>query len=102
MRKKDDLPHHHLKDLLPSFLQGVQSRCKEDPQRILRGWKEVVDPKWNLMTEASSFEKGVVVIKVKNATLYSLLVQQEGARLLKKLQQMFPESDIKKLKFCIG
>jgi hypothetical protein len=101
-KKREPLTHRHLKDLLPLFLEDVQIRYEEKPERILKGWREVIDVKWQAMTEACSFEKGTIVIKVKNATLYSLLVQQEGSRLLKKLQEKFPESSIKKLKFCIG
>ena len=96
------LPHRQIKDLLGSFLDEVRSRAELRPDLILAGWAEIIDPKWKGMTEASSFEKGTVVIKVKNAALYSLLVQQEGSKLLKKLQSKFPESGIKKLKFCIG
>lgn len=96
------LPHRHLKDLLPSFLDGVQNRYEERPDRILKGWSEIIDPKWISMTEAYSFEKGVVVVNVKNGTLYSMLVQQEGAKLLKKLQEKFPTSGIRYLKFRIG
>jgi hypothetical protein len=102
MKKGRALPHQQLKDLLGGFLQGVEGRVRARPDLILGAWAEMIDPKWRGMTEASSFEKGVVVVKVKNASLYSLLVQQEGARLLKKLQARFPENGIKKLKFCIG
>lgn len=102
IKKGQSLPHRHLKDLLTPFLEDVKSRSALRPDLILKGWSEIVDPKWKGMTEASSFEKGTVVIKVKNAALYSLLVQQEGSKLLKKLQAKFPECGIKKLKFCIG
>ncbi len=102
MIKKKELPHSHLKELLPSFLENVKNRYADKPEQILQGWAEIADPKWQTMTEACSFEKGTIVIKVKNATLYSLLVQQEGPQLLKKLQEKFPGRGIKKLKFCIG
>lgn len=105
-KKGQALPHRHLKDLLPTFLEGVQSRYEDHtekkPDRVLTGWMEVIDPKWHSMTEACSFEKGIVVIKVKNAALYSLLVQQEGSKLLKRLQEKFPNNGIKGLKFRIG
>lgn len=105
-KKGKSLPHCHLKDLLPSFLEGVQRRYEDQnekrPDLVLKGWFEVIDPKWQSMTEAYSFEKGIFVIKVKNATLYSLLVQQEGSKLLKKLQEKFPNNGIKSLKFRIG
>jgi hypothetical protein len=102
LKKGRSLPHRHLKDLLGSFLESVKSRAELKPDLILKEWAEIIDPQWKGMTEASSFEKGTVVVKVRNAALYSLLVQQEGSILLKKLQARFPESGIKKLKFCIG
>lgn len=96
------LPHRQIKDLLGPMLEEVRMKAELRPHLVLAAWGEIIDPKWKGMTEASSFEKGTVVIKVKNAALYSLLVQQEGSKLLKKLQGQFPESGIKKLKFCIG
>lgn len=102
IKKGQSLPHRQLKDLLVPFLDNVKSRAEARPDLIFLAWAEIIDPKWKGMTEASSFEKGTVVIKVKNAALYSLLVQQEGTKYLKKLQAKFPESGIKKLKFCIG
>jgi Dna[CI] antecedent, DciA len=99
---KTRLPHRHLKDLLPSFLDRVESRCKERPDLVLKGWQEVADPRWRQMTEAISFAKGVVVINVKNGALYSVLVTTEAARLLKKMQEKFPEKGIRYLKFCVG
>lgn len=102
LKKGSVLPHRHLKDLLEPFLEKVKTQADARPDLILKAWYEMIDPKWHGMTEASSFEKGTVMIKVKNVSLYSVLVQQEGDKLLKKLQAKFPESGIKKLKFCIG
>lgn len=106
VKKRQPLPHHHLKDLLPAFLEDLQSvyedRAEKKPDLVLKGWMEVIDPKWRSMTEAYSFEKGVIMINVKNAALYSLLVQHEGSKLLKMLQKKFPDNGIKSLKFRIG
>jgi hypothetical protein len=101
-KKGQNLPHCQLKDLLVSFVDDVQSRLQARPDLIFLAWAEIIDPKWKGMTEARAFEKGTVVIKVKNQTLYSLLIQHEGSKYLKILQAKFPESGIKKLKFCIG
>jgi len=54
------------------------------------------------MTQAISFEKRSLVVKVRNAALYSILVQQEKEKLLKKLQKKFPEAKIKNIIFRIG
>lgn len=96
------LTNKHLKDLLPSVLRTIDSRRNERPDLILEGWNEAIDEKWRLMTQAISFEKGVLMVKVKNAALYSLLVQQEKERLLRKLQSKFPEAEIKNIIFRIG
>lgn len=42
------------------------------------------------MTEPISFFDGVLTVKVKSATLYSLLCHHEKPRLLKQLQRKFP------------
>ncbi len=102
LKKRTSLPHRHLKELLPSFLKEVETRYEEKPDRVLKGWAEVADPKWRSMTEACSFEKGIIVVKVGNAALLSLLIRQKGAGLLKKLQEKFPENSIKKINFRIG
>src|SRR5579872_7461169 len=96
------LTNKHLKDLLPSVLNEIDGKRKERPDLILEGWAEVADEKWKAMTQAISFEKGQLVVKVKNAALYSVLVQQEREKVLKKLQKKFPEVEIKNIIFRIG
>lgn len=96
------LTNKHLKDLLPSVLRTIDSRRSERPDLILEGWIQIIDEKWRSMAQAISFEKGVLMVKVKNAVLYSLLVQQEKERLLRKLQSKFPEVEIKNIIFRIG
>jgi hypothetical protein len=96
------LTNKHLKDLLPSALKDIEGRKKERPDRLLAGWIEVIEEKWRPMTQAVSFEKGVLMVKVKNAALYSVLVQQEREKILRKLQHRFPEAALKNIVFRIG
>jgi hypothetical protein len=96
------LTNKHLKDLLPSVLREIDGKRNERPDLILEGWPQIIDEKWRPMTQAISFEKGQLVVKVKNAALYSVLVQQEKEKLLKKLQSKFPEVEIKNIIFRIG
>ncbi|HUD01680.1 MAG TPA: DUF721 domain-containing protein [Rhabdochlamydiaceae bacterium] len=96
------LTNKHLKDLLPSALREIDGRRNERPDLILEGWSQVIEEKWRPMTQAISFVKGVLMVKVKNAALYSLLVQQEKDRLLLKLQEKFPEVELKNIIFRIG
>jgi len=96
------LTNKHLKDLLPSLLREIDGKRNERSDLILEGWAQIVDEKWRQMTQAISFEKGVLMVKVRNAALYSVLVQQEKEKLLKKLQEKFPEAGIKNIIFRIG
>ena len=96
------LTNKHLKDLLPSALREIEGRKKERPDLILAGWGQIIEEKWRPMTQAISFEKGVLAVKVRNAALYSLLVQQEKHKLLRKLQEKFPEIELKNIIFRIG
>lgn len=96
------LTNKHLKDLLPAALSEIDGKRSERPDLILEGWAQIADEKWRAMAQAISFEKGQLVVKVKNAALYSVLVQQEREKLLKKLQNKFPEAEIKNIIFRIG
>lgn len=96
------LPHRHLKDLTTSFLEQVRAVCATRPLQVLEGWSSVAGEKWGRETKAVSFQGGVLSVKVANASLYSILVQYEAPRLLKALQDRFPESGVKKVKFSIG
>lgn len=96
------LTNKHLKDLASSALAEIEMKKKRRPDLVVAGWGEVVEKKWSSMTEAISFEKGTLVVKVKNAALYSLLVQQEKPRLLSQLQKKFPDAGLKNIVFRIG
>jgi hypothetical protein len=91
-----------LADLLPKFLQTLSQTQKLRPDLIVAGWPEVVGEKLAPMTEALSFEKGVLYVKVKNATLHSLLAQYEKAKLVEKLKERFPEAGIRNIVFRVG
>lgn len=69
---------------------------------ILEGWSEIIGPRLATMTQAVSFADGVLVVKVKNSTLHSLLSQNEKSRLLHLLKEKFPHAEIKNISFRIG
>ncbi len=54
------------------------------------------------MTEAISFEKGMLVVKVRNTALYSLLVQHEKPKLVAEMQRRCPEAGLKSIVFRVG
>ncbi len=91
-----------LKKLLPDVLGKIGIHHAERPDLLLAAWSEVIGPRLAKYTEAVSFREGVLTVKVKNSTLYSLLAEHEKQRLLKSLQEKFPSVTIKNLIFRIG
>jgi predicted nucleic acid-binding Zn ribbon protein len=94
--------NHHLQDLLPTVLSRVGEAYKERPDLVLAAWKQVVGPQLAPMTEAVSFVDGVLLVKVKNSSLYGLLRQYERPKLLKKLRERFPQTRILNIIFRAG
>lgn len=91
-----------LSQLLPKVLEEIGKTQAKRPDLILASWPDIIGEKLAPMTEAVSFEKGCLYVKVKNATLHSLLSQHEKFRLLKRLQERFPNSQIRNIIFRIG
>lgn len=90
-----------IKDLLGPILYNIQQTTHHSPKELLDYWPKLVGEKVASMTQAISIEEGNFFIKVKSSTLYSLL-SQEKPRLLKKIQETFPQFKVKKLVFQIG
>lgn len=92
----------HLSDLLPTLMEEMQMNYKDRPDLIIAAWPSIIGEKFASMARAVSFEKGVLVVKVNNSTLYSLLSQNERQRLLTSLKQQFPLVMIRNIQFRIG
>lgn len=92
-------PGKKIKDLLPELLGEISKKSDNPWQEIFQAWKALLGEQMASWTEPVSFIEGVLTVKVKNATLYSLLCQHEKPRLLKQLQKKFP---IRKLLFRVG
>ncbi len=86
-------------DLLPEILSGIAGTRGDEREALFRAWFALIGEKMAPLTEPVSFKDGVLTIKVKSATLYSLLCQHEKARLLQALQGNF---SIRNLNFRIG
>lgn len=91
-----------ISSLLPGLLNRIGSSYKERGDIILAAWPLLVGEKIAPMTQAVSFKEGVLSVKVKNSTLYSLLVRHERPRLLKSLQEKFPHVAIHNIAFRMG
>ncbi len=97
-----NLTNKQMKDLLPKVLNQIGAIHRDRPDLILVAWPQIIGEKLASMTKAMSFEKGILVVKVSNSTLYSLLSQHERSRLLKNLREKFPSVEIKNIHFRIG
>ncbi len=89
-------------NLLPNILEKIGKSQENRGDLILASWGEIIGEKLAQMTQALSFEAGVLYVKVKNATLYSLLSQHEKPKLLDALQKKFPRSGVKNIVFKMG
>lgn len=93
---------HKVSDLLSSVLSQIGDAYQDRPDLIIASWPEIIGQKLAPMTEAVSFVDGVLVVKVKNSTLHSLLSQHDKQRILSSLRQKFPKVNIKNVFFRIG
>lgn len=92
----------HLRDLMPDVLGKITESFSDRPDLVLAAWPDVIGIHLAPMTQAVSFIDGVLVVKVKNSSLYSLLSTREKARLIQALKVKFPKVFIKTILFKIG
>lgn len=91
-----------LTDLVPTVLEQINEVFNDRPDIILASWPEIIGSKLAPMTEAVSFYDGVLTVKVRNSTLYSLLIQNDKPKLVNALKKKFPNVEIKTILFRIG
>jgi len=92
----------HLDELLHSALVQVNEVYQGRPDLVLASWPTTIGPELAKMTEAISFYDGVLVVKVRNSTLYSLLSQRDKPRVLAALRQQVPSIPIRNIVFRMG
>jgi hypothetical protein len=89
-------------EVLPAVLAKLGGAFKDRPDLILASWPEIIGPKLASMTHAESFKDGILIVKVKNSTLHSLLNQYEKSKVLASLRQKFPKVNIINVIFRIS
>ncbi len=92
-------PGKKIQDLLPGILNEIGKKAGDPREEIFREWFVLIGEKMAPLTEPISLSDGVLTVKVKSSTLYSLLCQHEKPRLLKRMQEKF---SIRNLVFRIG
>src|SRR5437879_368022 len=68
-------PAKKMTDLLPDVLNDLGRKAKDPREEVFRFWNELIGEKMAPMAEPVSFVEGVLTVKVKSSTLYSLLCQ---------------------------
>jgi hypothetical protein len=97
-----ELTARRMSELLPAVLSQIGKVYVQRPDLILAAWPDVIGPKLAPMTQAVSFIDGILVVKVKNSTLHSLLSQNDKPGILNVLRKKFPDVLIKTIYFRIG
>ena len=97
-----EITTRRLGDVLPGVLDKISDAFGERPDLILASWPEIIGPHFAHITQAVSFENGVLTVKVKNSSLYGLLNQTEKPKLVYSLRTKFPKVEIKTILFRIG
>lgn len=93
------LTTRNVADLLNKALSKLSDSCQERPDLLLAAWPEIIGSQHAAMTQAVSFCEGVLTVKVKNSTLYSVLSRQDRYRILASLKQRFPKANIQNIVF---
>jgi hypothetical protein len=93
---------HRMSDMLAKVLRGFDQKFHDGGEKILLAWPEVIGTRLAPMTQAVSFVDGVLLVKVKNSTLHSLLSQNDKMKILSNLRQKFPQYSIRNIVFRIG
>ena len=98
----EKLTNKQMRDLLPKMLGKIGGLQRDRPDLIVAAWPQVIGEKLAPMTQALSFDKGILWVRVNNSTLYSLLSQHERSRLLRALREKFISVEIKNICFRLG
>ncbi len=96
------LTSRHICQLLPLFMEDIGKKVDERPDLVCAAWPQVIGEQLAPMTQAVSFVEGILTVKVKNSTLFSLLTQNDKPRLIQSLRDKFPGTVIKTIFFRLG
>lgn len=92
----------HMSSLLHYVLDTIGNNFAVRPDLILAAWPGIVGPQIASSTEAVAFTDGMLYVKVRNSTLYSLLSKHERPRLLAILKSRFPSVQFRGINFKMG
>lgn len=97
-----EFPVKKVDDLLEGYLQKISPKWLQEKDEVFKAWFAIIGKRLGSFTEPISFENGVLIVKVTNQTLYSLLCTQEKPRLLREMAKKFSKTRVKNILFRIG
>ena len=72
-------------EILPKILLNIEKKYRSNPSNVVESWPQIIGSKLAPMTKVVGFENGVLTVKVKSSTLFSLLNNYEKDKLLVKV-----------------
>lgn len=91
-----------IQEILPKVLESVTKNFEAGGEVILNAWPQVIGERFGPYTEAVSFRRGILKVKVRNSTLLSLLKEHEKGTLQSNFKKLFPNLLIKDIHFTMG
>lgn len=91
-----------LRDLLGPVLTNLNASFSAQKEEVFKAWSDIIGTNIAPLAIPVSFDKGILTIKVKSSTLYSLLCTRDKHKLLKELQERFSKATVQNIIFRVG
>ena len=88
--------------MVSNVLKGIQKALDAQPKNVFMVFSGLLDERMRPLVEPVFFAKGILTVKVKNATLLSILSSQEKTRLVHNLRRTIPSVEIQDIVFQSG
>ena len=85
-----------------SILNQISKKFDAKPQNIYNVFLTLMNDQVRPLVKPYNFHNGVLVVKVKNGTLLSILATQERGRLISEMRAKLPRAEIQNIVFQIG
>ena len=85
-----------------SILNQISKKFDAKPQNIYNVFLTLLNDQVRPLVKPYNFHNGVLVVKVKNGTLLSILSTQEKGRLIQEMRAKLPRAEIQNIVFQIG
>lgn len=101
-RSPTQLTTKNLTDVLRSVLKDISCSYNNYLETFIKEWPKIIGEDYAFMTQVVGYKQGVLTIKVKNSSLYSLLYHHKKQDILKQIQKNYPKWCVKNIIFRIS